>query len=297
VNITVGAQLRRREVHDTFGGSRQGGIASSSTTPTVLLFTNPARGHQHGYFDGWGDDGCYYYAGEGQVGDQRMVRMNAAVLHHARDGRKLLLWKSVASGVVAFLGEFTLDKEQPYITTDAPDTNGETRSVIMFRLRPSAGTSAAGSELPNTPPPKDIVTDIPVEQQHTERMEINPSAEPRASERREATLAAAYERHLTTLGHTVRRQKILPAGEQKPLYTDLFDATDNVLIEAKGTATREAIRMALGQLFDYRRFIRSDPSLAILLPTRPRPDLVTLCTTVDVSTIWQDGHGFRSHLA
>ena len=40
------------------------------------------------------------------------------------------------------------------------------------------------------------------------------------------------------------------------MFSDVYDVTRNNLLEAKGTVTREAIRMAIGQVADYRRFIR-----------------------------------------
>jgi hypothetical protein len=47
------------------------------------------------------------------------------------------------------------------------------------------------------------------------------------------------------------RLKIKPVGEALPLYSDLYDSQLRLIIEAKGTVTRDAIRMAVGQLLDY----------------------------------------------
>jgi len=69
--ITVGQVLTRRELQQRYGGAPYGGIEPSRSTPNVLLFTDPATGERHGYFDGWADDGCFHYTGEGQRGDQR----------------------------------------------------------------------------------------------------------------------------------------------------------------------------------------------------------------------------------
>ena len=88
------------------------------------------------------------------------------------------------------------------------------------------------------------------------------------------------------------RLKILPPGESKPLFADLYDETENVLIEAKGTTHRAAIRMALGQLADYKRFVHPVPTLAILLPARPRSDLLDLCETEGVKVLWPGSDGF-----
>jgi hypothetical protein len=85
------------------------------------------------------------------------------------------------------------------------------------------------------------------------------------------------------------RKRINAAGELKPMFTDLYDPAANLLIEAKGTTTRDAMRMALGQLYDDRRFIEPEPALAVLVPEPPRPDLVTLAHVSGVALIARDG--------
>src|SRR3954453_23235682 len=52
-----------------------------------------------------------------------------------------------------------------------------------------------------------------------------------------------------------------------------------VQISKASSVERGAIRMALGQLLDYRRFVEVD-RCAILLPTEPREDLVRLVQSV-----------------
>jgi hypothetical protein len=101
-----------------------------------MIVSDPIAGERHGYFDGWRDDGRFHYTGEGQRGDQQMKSGNAAVFRHVQEGRALRLFMG-ARGTVTYEGEFELDTNQPYYTTDAPETNdGPVRSVIVFRLRP-----------------------------------------------------------------------------------------------------------------------------------------------------------------
>ncbi|MER7536342.1 restriction endonuclease [Streptomyces sp. NPDC097704] len=291
--IEVGQQLKRVDIHATYGGRRQGGIGPSRVTPNILLFTDPSKGHKHGYFDGWGEDGCYHYAGEGQVGDQRMTQGNLAILNHKEEGRALRLFRGVSSGVCEYIGEFTLADGEPWYLTDAPETgDGPIRSVIMFRLRPVKAAPAVGVQLPNTPPTELVINDVDVEQQHTERTLVEPSREPYEAERREAALVRSFVEHLRLQGHDIARQRIVPPGELKPLYTDIFDRTAGVLVEAKGSVTREAVRMALGQLMDYRRHITPRPRLALLVPVRPREDLIDLCRDMDIAVIWPTGDDF-----
>jgi hypothetical protein len=109
--------------------------------------------------------------------------------------------------------------------------------------------------------------------------------------RREAQLVERLQRVLEAAGHQVRRYRIL-MSDGRYLYTDIADLTENILWEAKGVVTREAIRIAIGQLLDYRRFIQPRPRLAVLLPERPDPDLEQLLLTVDVAVWFEDGEDF-----
>jgi 5-methylcytosine-specific restriction protein A len=60
-----GQVYRRRDLHDRFGGQRQGGISTPTKHNVILLFTSEA-GEQHGYSDGWSGDAVFLYTGEGQ---------------------------------------------------------------------------------------------------------------------------------------------------------------------------------------------------------------------------------------
>jgi hypothetical protein len=78
--LSIGERIRRTDLHDRFGGGRQGGISPSARTPNVFIFSDAASGVQHGYIDSWKDDGCFHYTGEGQRGDQKMIIGNRAIL-------------------------------------------------------------------------------------------------------------------------------------------------------------------------------------------------------------------------
>lgn len=43
-NLEPGYLIRRRDLHDRYGGRRQGGIGPSATTPNVLIFSDPDSG-------------------------------------------------------------------------------------------------------------------------------------------------------------------------------------------------------------------------------------------------------------
>jgi hypothetical protein len=75
----------------------------------------------------------------------------------------------------------------------------------------------------------------------------------------------------------------------KPLLSDVYDEARQNLIEAKGTGSRDAVRMAIGQLADYGRFTPADTVTAVLLPERPREDLEALLESQGIACIWQLG--------
>jgi len=288
-----GDVVKRTELHRRYGGRRQGGIAPSSQSPNILIFTGPA-GHQYGYFDGWHADGLFHYTGEGQEGDQQLRQGNRALAEHVRRGHSVRLFRGVRSKVT-YVGEFKVDERRPHYSTDAPDVSGEIRKVIVFRLEPIGPVKADGlptaDEVWKPETSKPDITLIEPENRATEQF-IAAAVEERTAERRESALIIAYRAYRLSRGlGPLKRLKIKPSGETQSLYSDLYDPDARRVIEAKGTVTREAIRMALGQLLDYRRFVNKG-RLAILLPESPRKDLQDLLAAYDVSIIVRDGADF-----
>lgn len=290
-DIQPNAQIARRSLHDRFGGSRQGGISPSNSTPNIFLFADPEVGPEHGYVDGWKSDGHFHYTGSGQVGDQDLQRMNGAILKHVETGKTLRLFHG-SSGTITYQGAFAVDKDQPYYRADAPQSGGgPTRSVVVFRLRPLDPADPASSKS-QALAIDDEVSDVPIEQQHSEHHVINPSLEYTEADRREARLVLAFANYLEQNGHRAIRKCIRPKGEPKPIYTDVFCESLNLLVEAKGSVERGAIRMALGQILDYRRFLNS-PRCAILLPLKPSDDIMRLARHENVLIIWEDAGEFH----
>jgi hypothetical protein len=289
--LQPGDVIERNTLQQRYGGRTLGGIGTSKRSPNVMLFSDPAAGEPHGLFDGWRADGCFHYTGEGQRGDQQMKSGNAAILSHERDGRALRLFIGTR-GRVVYEGEFELAPDRPFYTTDAPEpTNGPVRNVIVFRLRPLSvrprPTSSKLDRLSSV-----AVEDVPVEEQWTEMAFVAPSRQAGEAERREQALVLAFRDHLLNRGHAVSRLKIWPPGEAKPLFSDLIDHTTDTLFVAKGTVERGAIRMAIGQLLDYSRFVEPSAHLAVLLPSQPRHDLRELLKTAGVDVVWRNGQKF-----
>jgi len=296
--LAPGTAIERKELQAIYGGRTQGGIGPSRKTPNVLIFSDPVAGEPHGYYDGWDDGQVFHYTGEGQRGDQQMKSGNASILNHVEERRALRLFDG-ARGVVTYEGEFAVDKDKPFYLTDAPETgDGPLRQVIVFRLRPvDVDAKKASPKLVSVLDAR-LSEDVPVEEQQTERAYVAPSHEPYEAERREQKLVLKLEAYLRKRGHSVTRKKIRPKGEARPLFTDLYDASTKSLLEAKGTVERNAIRMAIGQLADYRRFVDggNPEHLAILVPSRPRPDLVELIESQNMVLVYPAGDQFVDSL-
>lgn len=282
-----GATIVRRDLHVQFGGRKQGGVGPSRQSPNVFLFSDEHVGRIHGYVDQWMMDGCYHYTGEGQRGDQQMKSGNASILHHKVDGRALRLFEGVG-GAVKYIGEFEVDDQDPFYTTDAPETGPPpqpTRSVIVFRLRP-LGFSSPLPQSQLSVLDKEQVDGVEIESSNSERFFVEPSREPYEAERREARLVSEFCNYLKQRGLKPTRLRIKPEGEIKPLFCDVYVQSTGLLVEAKGTVERGAVRMALGQLLDYSRFAVV-ASRALLLPSRPRPDLLALLRSADVGLYYR----------
>jgi hypothetical protein len=116
---------RRNEIHGRFGGQQQGGISTPARVNCIFLFTGTA-GEQHGYRDGWNDDGVFLYTGEGQSGDMEFIRGNLAIRDHAVNGRDLHLLESLGKGEgCRYQGRFDC---VGWEYRRGPDTNGLNRS-------------------------------------------------------------------------------------------------------------------------------------------------------------------------
>jgi hypothetical protein len=287
--LKPGDTIVRRDLHIQFGGRKQGGIGPSNQSPNVFIFTDPVVGERHGYIDSWKRDGCYHYTGEGQRGDQEMKSGNVTILNHEAQGRALRVFRG-SGGTVRYEGEFEVDDQLPFYTTDAPETGGgPIRSVIVFRLRPVDVMPPVETVDPPLPT-KSFIDEVPPEASQTERFFVEPDREPYEAERREARLVQEFCAFLKREGLHAIRLRIIPEGEAKPLFCDIFVKAIGLLIEAKGTVERGAIRMALGQLMDYGRFV-DVKKRALLVPATPRPDLLALIRAADAGVYIPRGDG------
>lgn len=126
------------------------------------------------------------------------------------------------------------------------------------------------------------VDQVPLAAMNIERTEVERSVSTAVTQK-EAQLTSRFQMYLEKHHRKVKRYKIIPAGSAT-LYSDLADVTENILYEAKGSADRMSVRLALGQVLDYGRFVDGS-RLAVLLPEEPPDDLVELLETHDVGCV------------
>jgi 5-methylcytosine-specific restriction enzyme A len=108
-----------------------GGISPSAKSRIILLFTGES-GKQYGYlYDGFREDGTFWYTGEGRHGDMRMTKGNFAIRDSAGNGKQLHLFDQIRKAFVQYLGEFAyLDHHEERV----PDLTGDLRTAIVFEL-------------------------------------------------------------------------------------------------------------------------------------------------------------------
>lgn len=283
----------RADLRALYGGSPFGGIEPSSTTPNILVFTDPAVGSRNGYdYDGWDpvDTDVFYYTGTGRQGDQRLDGRNGSVLRHAQEGRTLRLFEAVASGRAGgvpqrYVGAFELDATTPYRIEPAPDAVGQPRDVVVFHLR-----RIVGDQVPEAS--RDRQRELsPAEAIHTPQSTFDLEGRTVEVRRTEGALVHDYARSIDQNPQRVHT----PAGP-----TDLLVEAggQRELIEAKSSVTRSKMREAAGQLLDYASHCAPLSRLTILVPDQPSPSAISFLHRYGIDVIHRDGpDSFRRHPA
>jgi hypothetical protein len=133
---------------------------------------------------------------------------------------------------------------------------------------------------------------VPLERARVEGYHRTTKAQVERAQKREALLVAAYAKYLRAQGDTINARKILPIGTGSPIYADIYNESRRQLIEAKASNTREDIRMAIGQLADYRRGLSPQITRAVLTGKRPNDDLLELLSRERITAIWREGSRF-----
>ncbi|GAA4910270.1 hypothetical protein GCM10023237_32810 [Streptomyces coeruleoprunus] len=321
LELVPGLITTRDEIAAAFGCGTYQGIEPAKDAKKVFVYSDPSAGAEFGYtFDGRAEDDeygpLYLYTGYGANGDQELKSRNKSLRYHVEDGRELHLL--VAHGKVPgggamqqrYIGPMVVDPINPVEVRRGLGKDNKMRNALVFRLRPVAGSAPAWTDEDRLQPAAktaieeiDVQPKIPAQtgvkdknaEEHTtaETMANIPGGQ-RKVVRREGLLMEAFKKHLTAAGHTHKTFQITLAGEVGALTPDLYDETDHVLYEAKGQTTRSNVRMAIGQLADYRRHIPKPDGLrvAVLLPSEPSPDVKDLLATQGVHLVFQTENGF-----
>ncbi|WP_256640890.1 hypothetical protein [Streptomyces murinus] len=313
-----------------FGGGSQGGIVPSRTTPNILIYVDHNSGKKYGYEDGWLAEEdelgpIFEYTGQGTSGHQTFMGQkgsrNAAVLYHADPEKAKALHVFVAEGRVPgsksgakqqrYIGEFTLDVEQPYTVREAHGEREAQRLIIVFRLRPKGAyqrlakdavtraqetvaekvlATAATTKLPEPRMPELRLVAPKKGRASESRRAAQPSV---IAEHRQSDLRKLYLKELIAQGHEVFAYAIKIANTTTILTTDLYDATTHELYSVRGESSRDEVRAAIGQLKDYVRHIEPHhPKLTALLPKQPQDDLIDLLHTEGIDLVYQTGIGY-----
>jgi 5-methylcytosine-specific restriction enzyme A len=144
----LGKVYRRRDLHDEFGGQRQGGIVTPVSAPVIFLITGEA-GLGYGYADEELPDGTFVYYGEGQTGPMKLVRGNLAIRDHGQDGRDLHLFEHVAPAHLRYRGQYLCAGYDE--VSGVRDAEGNLRTAIAFQLVPieqdDADAQLAGADV------------------------------------------------------------------------------------------------------------------------------------------------------
>lgn len=276
--LEPGDTVLRRELHKTYGGSRQNGIVTLKTLPDILAFTDVRSGAAFGYhlFEGLQEDGSYSYTGEGQRGDQEMLRGNRALAESGRTGRPIRLF-TVQGTSVTYVGEFATG-DPTYWERTIPDVAGTLRKGFVFSLVPVVAQSellapstsrATIAELDDwtAPDASDVIVAI----------EAPDSLSDRIVSRLEFALQSEFGSWLKANGDEPQRLRLISAGAT--LEPDLYAPSRGWIVEAKKSSGRQYVRTAIGQVLDYVHVAEQAGISAVpvvLLPARPTADLVAL---------------------
>ncbi|OLZ59497.1 hypothetical protein BS330_03610 [Amycolatopsis keratiniphila subsp. nogabecina] len=249
-----------------------------------MFFTATDAPSGTGFSGGAGDDGYLHYVGEGQSGDQQFTQGNKAILNHQHDGRTLEGFVVGPKGAT-YLGEYVL---VDHYRMDAPDqTNPHLlRQIIVFRLKPLGDLPTSLPKAPHAPARVPRIQAAPLMLSTERRQTLRRSSRAEKNE-----LADRYTQHLERIGHEVRLLRILPPEEAQPFSPSLWDDTARELVEIKAQVTRDQIRSAIGSLLDCARFVDA-AALVLLVPTRPRPDLLTLLRHTGITVVYEDDNGW-----
>ena len=288
--------VERPALHAEYGGHTSSRISPSPDGALVMVFLDRNASSAQTALTGWRDDGHFHLCGEGATGDHEPRRGNKAIRDHEANGRALLLFQSTGPGTtVLFLGRFRcVDGYE----TDAPDNDHHSmRTVLMFRLSPvdpvAPREGAAVRPFAMAARTEIALTDFIEGEADSQIDKLRPAS---AEELHRESLERRYAALLASRGANTLRLRIGLIGETTQLRTGLFDPEANLLLEASGSNSRQAITTALGRLLDGARFISPAPRKALILARAPRQDLRSFLDYYRIGLVIATDGGFEELL-
>lgn len=158
---------------------------------------------------------------------------------------------------------------------------GDKADDLLSGLRIETATSAQTNEQDAAQAVARAAEMLPDEALNVTQTTYETQARTLTVNRVEAQLVALYRAHLGVQTHRLRTA----AG-----VTDLVhEITGGVeVVEAKAASTREAVRLGIGQVLDYVRYIPETRRMALLLPSAPAPDMIELANSLGISIVYSD---------
>jgi hypothetical protein len=313
-DLELGEVDSRTAIQARYGGSNSRGIsapAAGGDQKDVMLWWDPQRGREFGYDDGWTSDGStFFFSGTGVEGDQQFgapLQENGRVRDHVANGDRIRLLKYLGKNRVRYVAELRLVQ---WHVRDGEDRKGNLRKLIQFQFVPVGPAVQEPGDLERPPlreapapaplePPPAEPGEAALERLHSKEFRRHLMTQQLVCRRREAELVHAFAQWLSvTFGRNVTGYEIPYGVEGRNLRADAYlpprEDAGGILFEAKSSAAREHVRLAIGQLLDYRRYIETEPKLAVLTPTPVPSDMLELLDELGIGIVWQSGDGFEA---
>ena len=177
------------------------------------------------------------------------------------------------------------------------DEDGVLRTAILFRLVPNQKiTKTLIPKSKKIIPQKTKCEIVPLEKGVPKKTKSKRNKQEVIIEENEKKLVIQYSDFLIANDVGILERNKITIKNENTVFTDGWLSKQQLLIEAKSNTTREKIRMAIGQLFDYQRHVDPKPKkLAILVPKKPRDDLMNLLDEMNIMVIYPEGKSFIHH--
>lgn len=286
--ISVGQTIAKKAIHQLLGGSDQHGMTSCLNGSQFLVFHNETVGKEFGYdrWEGWQADGSFHYTGQGVHGDQKFTRSNKSLLKMANEGRPIHLFRTAKkSSPYVYVGLVSLGDPQ-FVLRTAPDKSGADRQVIVFHLLPIGHVDVPPIEVADCT--VEILESIWIPPLADPIFPTRPSMIPAQIDLEEMKLQTRFGDYLKAKGESVKTISISISGQNGIFKPDFYLETRNWIVEAKPSASREYVRLAIGQVLDYSHLLEKSGNKkepAILLPMSPPNDLVELISRLNIHLI------------